>query len=146
MVVALHHLIWSYSYRFLESSWAVAVKNYAWLGQWGVAIFFCISVWFLIDKSNSIEGGNPIKHILLKIGSIYKRIWIPFALSIVLIRVVTIMFPGPQLVVDRKVFVTNFLMFGIPLFSYVDGAHWYLPALIYIHLQDLSFFLLHRRR
>lgn len=136
ILVAFHHMVWSFSYNFLNEEWALSVSQYAFLGRFGVFIFLMISSYYLVENKpnkSHISVIDGLKKIKMKIIKLYKRLWIGYVLTITIIFVITKLFNSLELSVNIKTLILNYTMLAglIPKLQYVDGAHWYIALLIY---------------
>lgn len=136
ILVAIHHIVWSFSFNYLNEEWAVNISNYAFLGRFGVFIFLMISTYYMVNpKSNDCceSFRDGLLMVKTKIVRLYKRLWIGYALTITIIFFVTKLFNSLDLSVSVKTLLLNYTMLAglIPKVQYVDGAHWYIAMLLY---------------
>ena len=64
----------------------------------------------------------------------YWRLWPIYAVTVVIVYLVSIPFPLPNKTVDLNTAIVNFFFIYHPKFDYVDGAHWFIADLFLFQL------------
>lgn len=136
ILVALHHIVWSFSFNYLNEEWAINISDYAFLGRFGIFVFLIISAYYMVTPKPNADNTpfcNRLKMVNTKIVKLYKRLWIGYVLTITIIFLITKLFNSLDLSVSVKTLFLNYTMLAglIPKIQYVDGAHWYIAMLIY---------------
>lgn len=140
LIIIIYHMFDRYQQIYLDNS--ISWMNQ--FGSFGVAIFFVISFYFLVDfNSEKISAQEGILLFCKKL----LRLWPMYVVAITLTFIVTHISHLPERTVDLKTYLLNFVLLNKIFDSnYVDGAHWYLTVLISIALISILFriFNLHK--
>lgn len=102
-------------------------------GPVGVTLFFILSGYYMGHTLFECEKFTK-KGYFRYCVSRYLRFWPSYAISVVLIFIWMLFFPLDGLTVSIKEFLINLIFIIHPKIEYVDGAHWFLAALLTIQL------------
>lgn len=128
LFVIIYHVFDRYQQIYLKQE----IKFLNHWGSFGVTVFFMISAYFAVSPvTNECDLKFGVKKWLRKV----LRLWPSYFVSIVIIFITTRIVYLPERTVSFSEFLMNMFLinrfWGIP---YVDGAHWYLNALISMFL------------
>lgn len=117
-------LLFHFGYRYFELYGEKGIPFFSYLGQMGVALFFTISACMLSNKPMVKNGyANMLREIYHKI----ERIWLPYALAVLIIFFTLRQFPLEGRDASLTDLVLNlFFINGFVGTAYVDSSHWYM--------------------
>ena len=130
LFIAVYHLLYKFTTDYAQNwSGLKIVKKFPLVSHWGaigVGIFFIISAYFLYSEKETADFSyfDFLKKKLLRLYPLY-------AVCITITYVVSLFLRYPDYTKTFRDYLLNlFLINGYIGTPYIDGAHWYLTALI----------------
>lgn len=126
--IVLFHYTFQYNGLALGKTVAfVPVFNHG--GEVGVMLFLVISGYYMSRSIISVTGGGE-KWFFQR----YLRLFSTYAVSVVVIWCWLWALPVPGRTVSTWTFICDLFLIAHPGIEYVDGAHWYIAALVEVQL------------
>ena len=132
-LLILYVVLFHYTYRFGEifgSSDSIGIFKSG--GIVGNCLFYVISGFFL--NRYLMRKNGTLRDCVIYVINKYWRLWPIYAVTVVIVYLVSIPFPLPNKTVDLNTAIVNFFFIYHPKFDYVDGAHWFIADLLLFQL------------
>lgn len=126
LLVIIYHFFVRFQQLYLQKELNFFFCNE--LGSFGVSIFLVLTSYYMIDPGKLIHYE---KNVLVFICKKLLRLWPTYVIAITITYVTVNIFYLPQRSCNALEYVANlFFINGFSGIAYVDGAHWYLTAII----------------
>lgn len=106
-------------------------------GPVGTTIFFILAGWYMghyIEKGSFNSIGDYLRYCIRR----YWRFWPAYFCAILIVYPFLLLFPLPGYENGFGKFIVNAILIFHPGIGYVDGAHWFLSALLITQLVTAS--------
>lgn len=145
-VLILWIILFHYTTRFGELFGKTINCGFPNGGEVGVTMFFILSGCFFA-RSVLDEKRYGLKEFVYFSINKYWRLYPAYLLSVILIYFITAYLGGLEnREVDVETFLINLFLIYHPSIDYVDGAHWFIAALIKIQIICATLLLVRKRR